>query len=623
MTDIERRKIVAAAIKEYLRLGLSVIPVRAGEKKAACPWEPFAAKCATPAEWNEWWSVWPGCNLAVVLGGSRAPDEKQLVCVDTDSEAAEAWIRQQKPLPATPTVKTAKGWHRYFYAPMDRDHFGGAEGRPEVRAGVHYVVAPPSVHPSGAVYEWEDYLGLGTPVADLPPWGIDLMPVKGETRVASAKVLDGEKVREFRNNALSRKVYQWRKLDFPAEELLRLARAWNAEHIEPPLPDAEVCGCVRGKLKIAPDESPREAAAKGSAYAARDAEEAVNEASLMAEADAQASAVLECAVADAVDATPFRTGGCRLTRGVVDVTEVAAEIIGDIEERRNLPGGVYGLRTGFRSWDTHFGGFRTEQLILVGGKTGFGKTTFCRHCTFATLDAMVEEGSDEHLLVYLMEGSKAQFVRFYIGYKYGLPLKMLEPGGEELATDEQRDIIAQAYSDFLQWPLKMTDDLRDPADIIANICVNADNGPIVGAVVDNLQQFNRGGEQLSYYASVGACNRIAEIADKGKFPIMLMSQVKQRDGDTSAKGGGHWEEAASLVLNVVRGEKGQEREERIHSNITEINVQKRREGLVPATLRLRGDTSDAQTGRLMEEWEWNRLQGQAAGVVRERDRRDY
>ncbi|ACZ38911.1 bifunctional DNA primase/polymerase [Sphaerobacter thermophilus] len=104
---------------------------------------------------REWWALWPDANIGIALGGGR------LVVLDVDrrhgGDATLAAVeREYEPLPPAPAVRTGDGLHLYY----------AAGGRPvptrvlgpglELRGDGAYVVAPPSIHPSGTRYQWAD-----------------------------------------------------------------------------------------------------------------------------------------------------------------------------------------------------------------------------------------------------------------------------------------------------------------------------------------------------------------------------------------------------------------------------------------------------------------------------------
>jgi hypothetical protein len=81
-------------------------------------------------------------------------------------------------LPKTLCAKTGrkgadgkrKGCHYYFRVPGGaaiRNSAGALGKGLDIRADGGYVVAPPSLHPSGLLYEW---LAPEQPLADTPPW---------------------------------------------------------------------------------------------------------------------------------------------------------------------------------------------------------------------------------------------------------------------------------------------------------------------------------------------------------------------------------------------------------------------------------------------------------------------
>ena len=88
-------------------------------------------------------------GVGIVLGDASGG----LMVRDFDEPGSdERWAAAHPDLAAPlPTVRTGKGFHVYFRAHGLRTRFvpGG-----ERRGTGGYVVAPPSLHPSGAVYQW-------------------------------------------------------------------------------------------------------------------------------------------------------------------------------------------------------------------------------------------------------------------------------------------------------------------------------------------------------------------------------------------------------------------------------------------------------------------------------------
>lgn len=145
--------------------GLAVMPLRARGKLPLLPtWRDLGQP---DRSWVQgWWARWPAANIAVITGASR------LVVIDLDGpEGGRSWgaLTARHGTPRTRTARTGRGWHLYFAA--GDGHVPNSAG--SIAPGVDvrgtcpaYVVAPPSVHPSGSVYAWVD----ARPPAPLPDW---------------------------------------------------------------------------------------------------------------------------------------------------------------------------------------------------------------------------------------------------------------------------------------------------------------------------------------------------------------------------------------------------------------------------------------------------------------------
>ncbi len=110
-----------------------------------------------------WWSRCPDANVAIRTGDVLVVDEDRLGALD--ELAAEA----HETIPATRVARTANGRHFYFRQPDDqriRNTAGKLAPGIDTRGDGGYVVAPPSIHPSGASYGWDSEADVVT----IPTW---------------------------------------------------------------------------------------------------------------------------------------------------------------------------------------------------------------------------------------------------------------------------------------------------------------------------------------------------------------------------------------------------------------------------------------------------------------------
>ena len=145
-----------------IRMGWSVIPLRARDKLPSIKWTEYQRRVPDRAEVKCWADQ--GGNVGIVTGMVS-----RLLVLDLDNAAAidEAATRG---IPSTVTVATAKGMHCYFAHPGGKiGNRAGIFPDADVRGDGGYVVAPGSIHPTGVRYTW-----IAAPpetrLAYPPPW---------------------------------------------------------------------------------------------------------------------------------------------------------------------------------------------------------------------------------------------------------------------------------------------------------------------------------------------------------------------------------------------------------------------------------------------------------------------
>jgi len=129
-----------------------------------------------PATIEGWWWAEPEANIGLRTGVA-------FDVLDVDGDEGMAALAIEIPFDAPtvdgPTVTTGKGAHVYVAVTGLGNRAGFLPGV-DWRGKGGYVVAPPSVHPSGAVYVWkcgedDPAFGANAPIRPAPAWLLDLL----------------------------------------------------------------------------------------------------------------------------------------------------------------------------------------------------------------------------------------------------------------------------------------------------------------------------------------------------------------------------------------------------------------------------------------------------------------
>jgi len=228
----------------YAGKGLHVFPCLPRDKRPATA-NGVKAVTADPDTIRRLWQHDPQFNIGVATGTPSG-----IFILDVDGIDAEAELRkleaQHGALPATVEVITARGRHVYFKMPDApiRNSAGKLGPGLDIRATGGYVLAPPSVHPTGRRYEWSvDCAGA---IADAPSWLIkriaDIGHANGNGGRPPSEWRDlikgvNEGARDCSLTKLCGYLLRRHVDPFIALELIRV---FNATRCTPPLPDKDV-----------------------------------------------------------------------------------------------------------------------------------------------------------------------------------------------------------------------------------------------------------------------------------------------------------------------------------------------------------------------------------------------
>lgn len=238
------------AALSYAALGWSVIAVAPRSKTPLVPWLEYQHRAAEPETIEGWYDRWPDANVGVVTGAISG-----LVVIDVDpkhggEESLDELRASHGPLPFTPEVRTGGGGrHLYFFHPGGavRNRVGFAPGL-DVRGDGGVIVAPPSVHPSGHLYQWVGAFPKLSDLAAIPRWLLSLSRSQDAPRGHPAeywRTLVHEGVPEGqRNNTIASLAGHllWHGVD--PDVVAELLHSWNRIRCKPPLSDDEVLRTV-------------------------------------------------------------------------------------------------------------------------------------------------------------------------------------------------------------------------------------------------------------------------------------------------------------------------------------------------------------------------------------------
>lgn len=243
------RLTLAVAAISYAEHGMPVFPCKRDKKPKT--FNGFHDGTTDLPQIREWWQRWPDASIGCVPG--RCVPPKLVVDIDGPEGEREAAALGLLSEPA-PTVRTGRGRHLWFAHP------GGVIGNVklgahlDVRCDAGYVLLPPSIHPSGAVYRW---FGKLDEVKPLPPDVLVRPTGNGAPRPTRAP-LPARLVVGQRNDLLFSlgRSMRWRGA---SQAGIRAAlEVENDTRCDPPLPADEVeqIATSAASYSAAPDHAP-------------------------------------------------------------------------------------------------------------------------------------------------------------------------------------------------------------------------------------------------------------------------------------------------------------------------------------------------------------------------------
>lgn len=168
-------KLLASALYYAEIFNWSVFPLVPNDKN---PITTNGVKAATTdlEQIKKWWSKTPNANIGIATG-----DISNFFVVDLDGEVGinsfENLLTEYNDFPDTVECLTGSGG-KHIYLKFENENviknkvdWLGNGSNVDIRGNGGYVVAPPSIHPNGTLYEWElSSRPNEIPIAKAPQW---------------------------------------------------------------------------------------------------------------------------------------------------------------------------------------------------------------------------------------------------------------------------------------------------------------------------------------------------------------------------------------------------------------------------------------------------------------------
>lgn len=245
----------------YAKIGMAVFPLVPRSKNPATE-HGFLDATTDIQQIEAWWKRNPNYNIGIATGQMSGG----LVVIDLDMDKAKDkhgnetlrhWETEHGLLPDTCRTITGRGGFHYLYM-VDREVACSAEQEKavDIRGDGGFIVAPPSIHPNGRRYEWEQSPAecVIAPADDRVYEFIDFVrPVKKE----QAKFSVPDEIPEgSRDNTIFRLACSLQAKGLSDEAILAAVKAENDTRCNPPLSDKEIIQKVESALKYQKSTTP-------------------------------------------------------------------------------------------------------------------------------------------------------------------------------------------------------------------------------------------------------------------------------------------------------------------------------------------------------------------------------
>lgn len=209
----------------------------------------------------------------------------------------------------------------------------------------------------------------------------------------------------------------------------------------------------------------------------------------------------------------------------------------ELKERQENPAAVWGLPTGFRSYDLKTGGLHPKEVTVWAGRTGMGKTAALLQTIGNVCDHLVRTKDPRVVLFMSAEMSSEELIRRLAAQRLELSVADMMKGNLSNEDEHRLDLFLKGIE---HWPLEIDDTVGPELGYIAEKAGTLAAGwkpgngpsPIALLAVDHIGKVvvrdNRGRVVESEYAAMTeVADRLYKAARSLQCPVLEVAQINR------------------------------------------------------------------------------------------------
>jgi len=268
-------------------------------------------------------------------------------------------------------------------------------------------------------------------------------------------------------------------------------------------------------------------------------------------------------------------------RSFIHISEELHQAYERIERLHEGEGRLRGVTSGFDDLDNYLSGFQNSDMIILGARPSFGKTTLA--LDFARNAAKKDNAP---VGIFSLEMSKEQVIDRLIASEAQVPLWKLRTG--RLSSENDFQLIQSALDRLSGLPMYIDDTPGLTIMQIRSIArrLQAEHGLklLVIDYVQLIQPLSSSENTVQQFTEIS--HGLKSLARELNIPVLALSQlnrsVDQREGQvprlSDLRETGSWEQDADVVLMIYRKDKNKLEPSLEEENLVSLLIQKHRNG---------------------------------------------